>query len=150
MTMLSILLAVALLCTSVALGVVVFRRPGAISVANEAPSASDSDEIAAELAHDFALMKAEFEELRVAVAHGIEHVQRTERRIKNTVHRARKELEESGLEHEGLNAEITEISEWDGGGGPAEGLPVMHQDVVPSQSSIPGVTSEQLARIRSI
>jgi len=87
----------------------------------------------------------------IAVAEGIERVERYERRIKNTVRRAKKELAEQGFEHAGLEAEDTELRLVDGEGGDGEGVPPVPGRVDETQqtpSSIPGVSQETLMRAR--
>ena len=88
------------------------------------------------------------EDLTLAVAEGIKHVERAENRIRATVSRARKELEEHGVQSPGLDAEYRELSVIDGGGGPEGGMPEVHQSMVPAQSSVPGVSPDQLRRVR--
>jgi hypothetical protein len=88
--------------------------------------------------------------LTLAVAEGIKHVERAENRIRATIGRARKELEEVGVEHPGLEAEYAELSVLDGGGGQSAPMPQMHENVVPTQSSVPGVSPDQLRRVRGL
>lgn len=68
-------------------------------------------------------------ELAQAVAEGIERVGRSERRIKDTVRRARERLAESGLADPALEAEAGDLQAVDAGGSEAEGVPGMHEDV---------------------
>jgi hypothetical protein len=88
----------------------------------------------------------ELEELRTAVARGIEDVERRENRIKATVGRARKELHEHGLSSPGLEAEYRELQVVDGGGGEGPGLHAMREDVGrsrPDTAGIPGIVTEE-------
>ena len=150
MSMDSILLAVLSLFAAGGFGMAlwVILRPPAVSF--EPPPAYDSESIRALFHDDLASMVRKIDELEVAVAHGIEHVTRTERRIKSTVARARAQFRESGFEHDGIEDAHSEISEWDGGGGEEPRLPLLPEDVGPSQSSIPGVSSETLAKVRRL
>jgi len=67
------------------------------------------------LNHDkLASVNLRVDEFRLAIAEGIERVERAERRIKQTVRRARKELEERGLTDDGLEAEAFELQLLDG------------------------------------
>lgn len=67
-------------------------------------------------------------ELTLAVANGIEHVDRAERRIKSTVKRAEEELAALGYEHDGVAAEAAELREQHAGGsGEQEVSPVHHR-----------------------
>lgn len=79
-------------------------------------------------------------DLNLAVAQGIAHVDRAENRIRSTVKRARKELESHGLEWAGLEAEATDLREADGGGGTESELPTVPENVEPrGPTTIPGV-----------
>ena len=71
-------------------------------------------------------MSAELKELRKAVALGIEHVERTEARIRATVGRAKKELERHGVKHPGLDAEAEILFEGNGDGSEEEGVLPLH------------------------
>jgi len=87
----------------------------------------------------------------IAVAEGIERVERYERRIKNTVRRAQKELAEQGFTHDGLEAEGEELHLVDGEGGNGERLPPVPGSVDEAESapsSIPGVSQAILFRAR--
>lgn len=92
------------------------------------------------------LLDKKHDELRTAVARGIEDVERREARIRSTVGRARAELRRSGLEHPGLEAENRELRVIDGGGGDEEGVPPVSDDVEDPRhldtSAIPGVVTE--------
>jgi len=104
-------------------------------------------------AHDHAeirQLQEEFGVLRMAVAEGIEHVERVERRIQATVRRARKELAEEGVEHPGLEAEASELQLIDGGGSDRAWVPPVPENVGGAESSIPGVTQEQIRRVRGV
>jgi len=93
----------------------------------------------------------DMKELTIAVSEGIERTARTERRIKSTVKRARKELAESGVEDEGLEAEDEELRLVDGEGSDGAGLQPMRPAVEEREeeaSSVPGVTKRQMRRIR--
>ena len=88
------------------------------------------------------------EEMTYAVSEGIKHVDRAEARIRATVARAKKELEENGLDHPGLTAEHHELFPVDERGSGEGGLLPMPQLMGEAESSVPGVTPGQLARIR--
>ena len=148
MYMLTILLAVVSVGLSVA--IVILLRAGAVA-ADVSPMiewAKEFESVRAHIADEVGRLEGEMETLRFAVAEGIAHVERTENRIKSTVQRARSQLKEHGLEHDGLEVESAEISRWDGGGGEAPRLPLMPENMGPPQSSIPGVSADQLQRIR--
>lgn len=75
------------------------------------------------------------DQLTMAVAEGIENVQRAERRVRATVARARKELREHGMESAGLEAEWSELRERDGDGGEGEGVPPVQEHVARDPSA---------------
>ena len=95
-------------------------------------------------------LRAELQTVMIAVADGITHVDRVENRIRGAVKRARKELQERGLSAPGLEAEAAGLSLVDDEGGGGEAMPVMPASVAADQSSVPGVTPEQLRRVRGI
>lgn len=85
--------------------------------------------------------EARFTDLIFAVAEGISKVERTEARIRSTVRRARKELEEHGTYSPSLDAEATELRILDGGGGEDEPVRPVLPDVArsePDLTDIPG------------
>ena len=109
------------------------------------PSALDMD-----VRPDITRLEAQMIELRMAVAEGIQHVERVEKRIKGTIRRARKEFADEGYEHAGLEAENSELQHLDGTGGPEGGMLPMPEELGEAQSSIPGVTVAQLRTIRGV
>lgn len=95
----------------------------------------------------------EFKELMIAVAEGIERVDRSERRVRSTVARARKELKARGYDDPGLEAEAFELRDVNGDGGGAGGVPVVPEAVEPPSeqaSTVRGVSVEQLRRARGL
>ncbi len=100
--------------------------------------------------HDADLVK-QLKELTLAIAEGIERVDRSERRVRSTVARAQKELKKLGYEDPGLEAEANQLRSIDGKGGTdGEVLDVPGQLDAPAQtpSSIRGVPLETLLRAR--
>jgi len=91
-------------------------------------------------------------QLAMALADGIEHEDRRERRIQATIKRARKQLAELGVEDPGLEAEFDGLSVIDGGAGEEGEVLLLRGEVEESprvqESSVPGVTREQLQRVR--
>lgn len=75
-------------------------------------------------------LDARINHLTLAVAEGIQHVDRAEKRIHGVVTRARRLLRESGLESPGLEAEASQLHELDGGARDEEGVPDMQPSVV--------------------
>lgn len=97
--------------------------------------------------------------LTLAVAEGIAHVERAENRIRATVARARRELQESGVESPGLEAEARELRVIDGGRSDESEVPTMRAPVAPAPappvglddhlpSSFPGMSRGDLRRFR--
>ncbi len=110
-------------------------------------------------AHELAGLSREHEarlnNLTLAVAEGIQHVERAEARIRATVGRARAELRAAGIESAGVEAEASSLQLVDGegsGSGPVRPVPeavapsVEYDDRVPS--AIPGMTRGELRRFR--
>ena len=98
-----------------------------------------------------AFLEKTLKDTNIAVAEGIERVERTERRIASTVARARKELRESGYDHPGVEAEAHELRNVDGGGGEGGGVPPVPEAVeadADHPSSIRGVPASTLRRVR--
>lgn len=86
---------------------------------------------------------ARLNHLTLAVAEGIQHVERAENRIRATVRRAREELLENGLEPSpGLDAEARELRLVDGGGSPPSPVHPVRAEVGEDEDEIvalPGV-----------
>jgi hypothetical protein len=93
-------------------------------------------------------LEADHLEVRAAVAHGIEDIERVDNRIKATIRRTTRQLEEAGVESPALAAEAAQLHVLDGGGGDVKGLSPVHGELEVVQSSIPGVTAEELAKVR--
>ena len=96
--------------------------------------------------------EARFTELIFAVAEGISKVERTEMRIRATVRRARKELEEHGTYSPSLDAEATELRILDGGGGEEDQVQPVRPPVetsTPDLTDVPGEwTQDDLLLLR--
>ena len=104
-----------------------------------------------QLADDVARLDHEFKDVLQAVAEGIERTERAERRIQQTVKRARKELKERDLEDPGLEAEHHQLRLSDGDRGAGDGLRALPANVEPAAeeaSSIKGVSVAVLQRAR--
>lgn len=86
----------------------------------------------------------ELRELTIAIDEGIQRVERSERRVRQVVQRARKRVDK-GEGDAGLDAEAAEFFGGDGDAGDEGQLPTVHEDMA---SSIPGVTVGQLRRAR--
>jgi len=91
----------------------------------------------------------DLEQLTTAVSEGIAGYKRHEKRVQKTVAAARRLVRDSGLEHAGIEAEYDELHEADGGGSaPSEVLEVHEEVEAPTRTGIPGMNSDELARIR--
>ena len=95
-----------------------------------------------------ATLEADHTDLRAAVAHGIDDVTRINNRINASLRRYHEEREESGYSSPALDSELERIQPGDGVGGGDGGVSPMPPDVEVAQSSIPGVTAEELAMVR--
>lgn len=96
-------------------------------------------------------LQHQFKDVLQAVAEGIERTERAERRVQQTVKRARKELKDRDLEDPGLEAEAEQLRIGDGGRSPDIGLQPMPTGVGPAAeaaSSIKGVSVAALHRVR--
>ena len=87
----------------------------------------------------------------IALAEGIERVDRSERRVKATVARARKELEANGLVDPGVEAEAEQLRLVDAARGSDRGMQPVSESVEPvivPPSGFPGVSPDQLRVLR--
>jgi len=75
--------------------------------------------------------------LTLAVDEGIRHVARAEKRVARTIHVVNKKLEESGLEHPGLEAEADELRELDGDGSDGGRMQLLPDEVEPAEEETP-------------
>jgi len=94
-------------------------------------------------------LATKIKDLTFAVSEGIERTDRAERRIRNAIQRARKELGARGYEDPGLEAEAYELRAVDGDGGKDGGVPTVPEEVEAvggEASSIKGVSAETLRR----
>ena len=93
----------------------------------------------------YAEMQRWREDVSVAVAEGITHVDRVENRIRATVRRAQEKLAEHGYEHPGLEAEASELREVHGDRSEPSGLPPVQphlEDDRDRYAGIPGHISD--------
>lgn len=94
------------------------------------------------------------DELTIAVAHGIEHVDRAERRVQTTLRSAHSKFAKGGYEDPNVDAEIANLPDVDGEGGGGEQLSLLPDEVAlpaadNSPSGIPGMTVDQANAIRA-
>lgn len=86
------------------------------------------------------------DEMRHAVAEGIERVDRSERRIKQTVRRAREKLADAGFTDDGVEAEAQQLQLLDGERGGEGGMPSMSEALGPHRpdfTAFPGKWGDQ-------
>lgn len=72
-------------------------------------------------------------ELVLAIAEGIERVDRAERRVKATVQSARRRMERAGYVDDALEAEAEQLELEDARGGGGHGVPPVYDDVADDQ-----------------
>lgn len=86
-----------------------------------------------ELVEDFEahreLVREEVKKQNLAIAEGIEHVDRAERRVRTSVRRAQKRLEEHGFVDPTVEAEADGLRELDGDRGPTGGVQPVREGV---------------------
>lgn len=108
---------------------------------------------AEKLAYRLDLLESKVKDQTHAIAEGIERTARAERRIGQTVARARAELKKRGFSDPGVEAENRELHDLDGEGGDDGKLQAVREDVAEDDelpSSVPGVTLGQLKRARGL
>ncbi len=143
-----------------ALAVVITLRWGVVAQRKKAPDVSPLAEIRdwmrsvdvtlVDHAVRMGKLEADHLDVRAAVAHGIEDIERVDNRIKATIRRTTKQLEEAGVESPALNAEAEHLRVIDGGGGDESGVSPVHEELEDVQSSIPGVSASDLAKVRGL
>jgi len=107
------------------------------------------EELASAQERTLADQQQKIKDLTFAVSEGIERTDRAERRIRNAIQRARKELAARGFDDPGLEAEAHELRVVDGDGGNESEVPAVQEDVAPVEeaaSSIRGVSAETLRK----
>jgi len=124
-----------------------------LELVESAPTPGDRvtnlEELANAQERTLADQQQKIKELTFAVSEGIERTDRAERRIRNAIQRARKELAARGFDDPGLEAEAHELRIVDGDGGGDGGMPAVSEEVAavePAPSSIRGVSAEQLRK----
>lgn len=94
------------------------------------PSVYDDSALRAALdshAEAIEALQSEVTDQHVAIAEGIRHVDRAERRVRAVVGRAKKRLDDAGISDAGLDGEVAELREIDGSGGPANGVSAVRE-----------------------
>jgi len=106
-----------------------------------------------DLLEDVDALAQAHKDIVIAVAEGIERVDRSERRIQGTIKRAQKKLADHGFVDEGLDAEVDQLQLIDGDRGKEPGVQPVRDEVASvkeTPSSIEGVTLEQLRKARGL
>lgn len=117
----------------------------------DAPRIEGLEAVGQELRKELERMVTWRNEITAAVAEGITRVDRSERRVKASIKRARRQLADLGLVDDGLEAEAGELLEGDEQPSRAREVPPVQppvEDPDETPSSIPGVTLGQLRRAR--
>ena len=125
--------------TAVSFGVLFWTRKAIDGIETApAPTYDDRAVLASLEAHADAIedLQEKGRAQTLAIAEGIERVDRSERRVRAVVGRAQKRFEDAGFEDAALESEAAQLHAFDGDGGEANGVPSMH----------PGVDQDQQAR----
>lgn len=136
----SIVLAVGALVVVTALVWFTNRQMGVVlhTIREHQPPASPSPRASLEevkYLHDRAdAADKRIDDLTRAVADGIDHVDRNEKRVRGIVTGARKRFANEGYEDAGVEAEFSTLPEPDGGGGGEEELRLLQNDVEVNES----------------
>jgi hypothetical protein len=91
------------------------------------------------------------EDQTLAIAEGIERVDRAEKRVVETVRRAKRRADQAGYTDPGVEAEVAALERGDGAGSEPGQLSLVQPDVAAAaetSSSVKGVSREQLQRAR--
>jgi len=131
------------------LGGYLARLEGLESAPTPGDRVTNLEELASAQERTLADQQQKIKDLTFAVSEGIERTDRAERRIRNAIQRARKELAARGFDDPGLEAEDQELRIVDGDGGGDRGVPAVSEEVAavePAPSSIRGVSADQLRR----
>lgn len=90
-------------------------------------------------------MDERLEDMTLAIAEGIERVDRSERRVRQVVSRAKKQLDEFGIDDPGLSAEASQLHLLDGEGSQQSRVQPMPENMAPriDVSGIPGAWSDE-------
>lgn len=94
-------------------------------------------------------LERRLDEFQLALADGIQRVDRAEKRIQKTVTSARRLVANAGLEHAGIEAEAAELRDVDAPDITPEPVPAVQEDLEPSgPSGIPGISQARLDELR--
>ena len=109
------------------------------TIANPSPSTSLADDLGRTMLQQVAILKR-LDEITAAVAHGIEHVDRNEKRVRGIVKGAERRFEAAGFQDPGTKAEVASLPRVDEPSGAEEGLqPVPDGVESDSWGSVPGM-----------
>jgi len=143
---------------SAAIAVVITLRWSVVTARKPTPDVAPDVQVALSTATQLELfgdlkarmsaLEGDHKDVRAAVAHGIEDIERVDNRIKATVRRVKTQLAEADLESPAIDAEAAQLRLIDGAGGDRLELPPVHEGVEELQSSIPGVSAAELAKVR--
>jgi len=114
---------------------------------------SEIEDLRSATASDFEQIADRMKTQTLAIAEGIERVDRSERRVDATLKRARKKFAAGGYEDPGTEAEVEGLRLLDGDGIGTGGLPTLQPGVDnpgDRPSSVPGITVAQLQRVRGL
>ncbi len=103
---------------------------------------------------DLEPLERKMAQLTIAVAEGIERVDRAESRVQTTLRSAQAKFAAGGYEHAGVLAEIDNLPDDDGAGSEGAQLQLVPENLAPAvegdaPSGIPGMTLAQVEQIRT-
>lgn len=112
---------------------------------------SELEETELRLEQRVAELASIIEDQNFAIAEGIERVDRAERRIKDTVRRAKARMARAGYVDDGLEAEADQLQLLDAPERPSQGVPPMSDDVEDDPpfdaTGIPGDITPEILRL---
>jgi len=100
-----------------------------------------------------AALETKVTDLTLALADGVQRVQRSENRVRAIVQGAKRELADAGFEHAGLEAEASQLEPVDGGSVGPEAMQLVQESVADAgevASPVPGMSRTEFDRAHRI
>jgi len=144
--MLTVILSITFFGVATALILLTFRRVGVVLHTfdqRESPESADLEPLWSSIEGLEKRTLSDLQDLRMAVAEGIEHADRSERRVRAVVQSAKRRFEAEGYVDPGVQAEEAALPELDGSNGIEQRMLPLPEDVASLQTawaSVPGLT----------